>query len=87
MDNYDRFEDSLNDYHDYNACMANCPDGKDCGCGGGGDEALGWLSLGLTILLIVVVCVIIHVVTTYKENKELREWREKREKERKEKKK
>ena len=90
MDYYDRYEDSLNEQHDYNVCMATCPDYKtasECGCRGGGDETLGWLSLGLTILLIVVVCVVINLVATHKENKELKEWREKQDRERKERKK
>ena len=76
MDYYDRFESDLNDHHDYNICMAACPDGKDCGCSGT-DDPRGWLALGLTVLLIVIICVVIHIIETRKENKALKEWEEK----------
>lgn len=52
MDYYDRFESDLNDQHDYNVCMATCPDGKDCGCGGQGDpspQAILAVVIGLII--------------------------------------
>lgn len=63
MDRYDYQESALSDEHDYYVCMADCPEGKDCKCGGNsGDETFGWMLLGLTILLIVGFVVIFHIV-------------------------
>ena len=78
MDNYDRYEQDLNEKHDYDVCMATCPDWKspkECGCGGS-DEALVGLVFGLSILFFVAVGTILYLIGKYQDKKKYKEFLE-----------
>lgn len=76
MDYYDLYEDSLNEQHDYNVCMANCPDGKDCGCNGGELPPMTILAIFSPFIIIAIIIIVAKIIKAIRDNKDKKEYKE-----------
>lgn len=79
MDNYDRYENDLNEQHDYNLCMAKCPDYKtanECGCNGGELQPLQALAVLSPFITIIIAIIVARLIKAIRENKDKKEYKE-----------
>lgn len=80
MDNYDRYEQDLNEKHDYDVCMATCPDWKspkECGCGGSNDlPPMTVLAIFSPLIIIVTVIIVASLYKAIRNNKDKKEYEE-----------